>query len=257
MASITVATLNLNGRRDHWLMRRGLLVAEFLDALPDMISLQEVYRPIEQGRWLRNQINNRLTGTSKGPYQLIQRRKRNLIRGLFEGIAVLTRLPILSHDHFSLGYGGHLALRVNVELPTRESLDFVATKMSQKTDEQEARLEQVLMLQGWLQGRDIAPLQVIAGDFGEGPTGLAIKQMNQAYRSVFREVRGEELIATYPTALVSTANEKPACRDYIFLSPAVSNVLDAHLFCKKPSIEDPALYPSNHIGLLATLEINH
>jgi endonuclease/exonuclease/phosphatase family metal-dependent hydrolase len=257
MATISVATLNLNGWRDHWLVRRGLLVAEILDVLPDMISLQEVYRPIEQARWLRNQINSRLTGTSRGPYQLIQRRKRNLLQGLFEGIAVLTRLPVLSHDHFSLGYGGDLALRVNVELPTRESLDFVAIKMNQRTGEQEAGLEQVLKLQGWLQDRDIAPLRVIAGDFGESPTGLAISQMEQAYRSVFKEVRGQELIATYPTALASTANDQSACLDYIFLSPAVSGVLDAHLFCKKPSIEDPCLYPSNHIGLLATLDINH
>jgi endonuclease/exonuclease/phosphatase family metal-dependent hydrolase len=238
-------------------MRRRLVVAGFLDVLPDMISLQEVYRPIEQARWLRNQINSRLTGTSRGPYRLIQRRKRNLLQGLFEGIAVLTRLPVLSHDHFSLGYGGHLALRVNVELPTRESLDFIAIKMNQKTIEQEARLEQVLKLQGWLQGRDIAPLRVIAGDFGEGPTGLAINQMKQAYRSVFKEVRGQELIATFPTALASTANDRSACLDYIFLSPAVSGVVDAQLFCKKSATEDPTLYPSNHIGLLATLEINH
>jgi hypothetical protein len=56
---------------------------------------------------------------------------------------------------------------------------------------------------------------------------------------------------------VSTANEKSTCRDYIFLSPAVSKVLDAHLFAKKSSIEDPELYPSNHIGLLAILDINH
>lgn len=256
MLSFTVATLNINAWRDHWLKRRGLIVSEILEAAPDLIGLQEVYRLFEEARWLRNQINSRLTGRSREPYRLIQRRKRSLASGLFAGIAVMTKLPVLSHDHLALGYGGCTALRVNVELPTREGLDFVTVQLADEPSAAEVRLEQVLQLQGWLQGRDIAPKQVIGGDFGTDPMGLSIRQMKQAYRSAFHEARGSELIATYPTALASTIGEVSACRDYIFLSKSLGKVVDARIFCQRPAKEDPQLFPSNHVGLLAEIEIN-
>ena len=50
MGSIKVATLNLQNRQNRWLDRRELIVAELLETQPDLLSLQEVYRPIGQAR---------------------------------------------------------------------------------------------------------------------------------------------------------------------------------------------------------------
>jgi endonuclease/exonuclease/phosphatase family metal-dependent hydrolase len=206
MTRVTVATLNLRNRHDRWLERRRLIVAEMLDTLPDLISLQEIYRPIGQGRWLRNQINSRMIGGSGGPYQLIQRRKQHPVMGYFEAIGVLSRLPVLSHDSLALGYGGRVALRVNVELPSRKTLDFVATHLHHVAQDREAREEQVMQMLGWLNERNPIAYQVIAGDFNEVPTGPAIERMKQSYRSAFVETRGYDPIATFPTALVSRSD---------------------------------------------------
>ena len=65
------------------------------------------------------------------------------------------------------------------------------------------------------------------------------------------------MIATYPTALASTANNASACRDYIFISKRLGSVLDVQLLCRKSAAEDPTLYPSNHIGLLAEIGVNY
>ena len=255
MSVVKVATLNLRGRHDRWLQRRGLIVAELLTAQPDLFSMQEIYRPFGQARWLRNQVNVRLSGSPKRPYRLIQKPLTNLIRGRFEAIGILTKLPVISVDSVSLGYGGRIALRANVELPSRETLDFLAIHLHPVTLDREVRTEQVLRLTGWLKSHNSAPFQVLAGDFNEVPAGPAITLMKQSYRSALFEFRGHEPLATYPTALVKRQDDWSGCIDYIFISNAVPEVLQAEVFCKKPDPNDPTLYPSDHIGLLATLSL--
>jgi endonuclease/exonuclease/phosphatase family metal-dependent hydrolase len=252
---ITVATLNLRNRQDRWLKRRELIVAQLLQAAPDLISFQEVYRPIGQANWIKNQMNSRLASAGLEPkYRLVQKRRHHLWKGYLEGIAILSRQPILSHDAIALGYQGRVALRVNIELPTRETLDFVAVHLHPRARDQEARVEQVMKLAGWLNQQNPVPLRIIGGDFNEIPQGPAIKQMKQGYRSAFEECWGHEPLATFPTALVKSEDDLAGCLDYIFLSPAVEKVLDVRIFCKKPAADDPTLYPSDHVGLLVTLE---
>lgn len=252
---LTVATINLRNRADRWLERRHLLVAQLVDSAPDLISLQEISMPIGQGRWLRNQINNRLSETSREPYRLIQRRKHHLRKGYYEGIGVLTKLPVLAHDSLPLGYGGRVALRVSVELGSRQMVDFVAVHLHHVAHDKQARLEQVMKLTGWLNMQQSVPYQIIAGDFNELPDGLAIQQMRQGYRSAFAEVHGYEPLATFPTALVQPLSSWSGCLDYIFLSPAVGPVCAARVFCDQPADDDDTLYPSDHVGLLAEIEM--
>jgi endonuclease/exonuclease/phosphatase family metal-dependent hydrolase len=254
MFQLTVATLNLRNRQDRWLERRELVVAELLDTQPDLVSLQEIHRPIGQGKWLRNQLNSRLTGSSKGPYRLYQKPRRHLVRGYFESIGILSKVPVLSHDVLSLGYEGRVALRVNVELPSKNTLDFVAVHLHHIASDREARLIQVMRLIGWLNDHNPVPFQIIAGDFNETPDGPAIEQMKQVYRSAFVENRGYDPIATFPTALVFRPDGWAGCLDYVFLSKAVGLVQEARIFCNKPSVDDPTLYPSDHVGLIVTLD---
>ncbi|MCA9961305.1 MAG: endonuclease/exonuclease/phosphatase family protein [Anaerolineales bacterium] len=254
MTTLRVATINLRNRSDRWLERRHLLVSQLVDAAPDLVSLQEIYFPIGQGRWLRNQINNRISGSSKRPYQLIQRRKRHLINGYFEGIGILSRLPILYHSTLSLGYGGRIALRANIELPSRQTVDFVAVHLHHISHDKEARAEQVMQLAGWLNTQRRVTRQIIAGDFNEVPDGTAVQLMRQGYHSAFAKAWGHDPLATFPTALVPT-DGWAACLDYIFLSPAISTVQDARIICQQPHSEDDTLYPSDHVGLLTELSI--
>lgn len=251
---LTVATINLRHNADRWRERRHLLVAQLVDSVPDLVSLQEVFFPIGQGHWLCNQVNVRLTGKSNRPYRLIQRRKSHPIKGYFEGIGVLTRLPLLYTDSVSLGYEGRVALRVNVELPTRQVVDFVATHLHHVAHDKEARLEQVMMLTGWLNTHRRIPWQIVAGDFNELPDGPAVRRMKEGFRSAYEEKNGRDPLATFPTALVTAEDGWAGCLDYIFLSPGVGSVRSAKIFCDKPAAHDETLYPSDHVGLIAEIE---
>lgn len=256
MPEIKVATLNLHGRYDRWLRRRELVVSELLNTQPDLLSMQEIYRPIGQARWLRNQVNVRLSGSPGKPYRLLQQPLKHFARRWFEAIGILTRLPVISVDDVSLGYGGRVALRVNVELPSRETLDFVAVHLHHVASDREARAEQVMQLSGWLQSHNPVPFQVVAGDFNEIPSGPAISLMKQSYRSALAEIRGCDPLATFPTALADRPDDWSGCLDYIFVSKAIPTVFDAKIFCKRPAPDDPTLYPSDHIGLLVTLDMD-
>lgn len=253
MTEIKVATLNLHSRHDRWSRRRELIVSELLDTQPDLLSMQEIYRPIGQARWLRNQVNVRMSGSTNEPYRLLQQPLSHPTRRWFEAIGILTKLAVLAVDKTTLGYGGRLALRANVELPSRDTLDFVAVHLHHVATDREARAEQVLRLSGWLQSHNAVPLQVVAGDFNEVPSGPAIRLMKQRFRSAFVEMQGYDPLATFPTALVSQPDNWSGCLDYIFVSQAIGRVKDARTFCRRPAPDDPTLYPSDHVGLLATL----
>ncbi len=251
---VTVATINLHGRSDRWAERRHLLIGRMVETTPDLIGLQEISMPIRQGKWLCHQINFRLTGSSKKPYRLVEKRRHHLIKGYSEGVGVLTRLPLLYHDSLNLGFGGRVALRVHVELRSHQTMDFVSTLLHPVPYEKEAREEQGLKLMGWLQSHKHVPIQVIVGSFNEAPGGLAIQYMKQSFRSAYEAYFGREPLATYPTALSSSA-QMATCLDYILVSPAVQSVAEAQIFCDQPSLEDDTLYPSDHVGLIATLEV--
>jgi len=261
MDQIKVATINLNSRADHWSERRHLLVNQIFDAEPDLISLQELYFPIRQGQWLRNQINIRLEQAGKRPYRLYLSRKRHLLDGYYEGIGILTKFPVRYNDLVNLGYGGDVAMRANVELPSYQTLDFVAVQLRQGINEGEARREQVLRLTGWLNGRGKGPLQIVAGGFNEVPQGLAIQRMKQGYKSAYESVYSREPFATFPTVLDFIKDDRDGmeevmeakCLDYIFISSAIQ-VESVSLFCDKHSIENDVLYPSDHVGLLAHIQ---
>lgn len=252
MTTLTVATINVHQRLDRWRDRRHLLVAEILDHQPDLIALQEVALFQRQGQWLRAQINMR-TGvpSRREPYRLVQQRGRG--PGLFGGLAILSRIELLSHDGLSLG-DGDVALRANVLLPGGRALDFATTRLRTGSALPETRQEQVMRLMGWLNASGRVALQIIAGDFNEEPHGPAVQQMRQAYRSAFALAHGREPLATYPTALV-TGDSRARCLDYVFVSRGIG-VRRAQIFGRRAAAEDETLYPSDHVGLLVEVEID-
>ncbi len=250
---LTIVTINLHGR-ERWLKRRPLLIAQLLPITPDVIALQEVDFFIGQGRWVRTQLNERLKvqdhhGKPTPSYRLIQ--KRNGLAA--KGVAILSQLPLLSYDALPLG-GGQTALRVNLELPSRKTVDVVTMQLNLTPYAIEGRADQVTAMMGWMRSHRRTRLQIAAGDFNESANGLAIRRMKDGFRSAYEAANGREPTATYPTAVVQE-NVTAVCRDYIFLSPAIKQVQSAKLCCKKNTDTAPHLYPSTHVGLFTECKV--
>ena len=257
MTTITVATLNLHRGAANWLRRRRLIVAQLLDTQPDIIMLQEVATAIRQGQWLRNQLNARLGFNAGRQYAYAQASRTQLFHR-FEAVGLLTRLPIVSQDSINLDYQGRVAVRLNLELPSGATLDAVSVQLSSEHHAHEARQEQTMNLLGWLEGRGSVQHRVVAGTFHTNPNGLAIERVKNfySYRSAYEAVNGREPLATYPTSLDYKGDMLAFCQDYIFVSPQVHKVHNARIFCHLPDPENNDLYPSNHVGLIAEVEMS-
>ncbi len=247
----TVLTLNLHNLRDRWLSRRHLIVSGLLDEEPDLIALQEVNVASGQGAWLLHQLNARL---GRRTYQLAQQRRKGLISGFFDGVAVLSKHPILLAEGLDLGFDGQVALLTNIELPSGYAIDFVSARLSPGQTVPEVRYEQVMRLTGWLGVEGRSEHQIVAGDFNEGPEFGAIRRMKQSMRSAHEIAYGREPLATFPTALALRPNDWSGCLDYIFLSTRW-RLVSIRRFGTRHHPEDDTLYMSDHIGLLATVTL--
>ena len=96
------------------------------------------------------------------------------------------------------------------------------------------------------------------GDFNADPQEPTYARMLAAgFRSAYAEANGAEPAVTWPSGLQAPAMDTdgdPDCLDYIWLRGAV-RVVDARLAFDRPHPEDPTLYPSDHLGIGAHVEV--
>jgi len=62
---------------------------------------------------------------------------------------------------------------------------------------------------------------------------------------------------TWPSGLQAPAMDTdgdPACLDYVWLRGA-ARAVTARLWADRPAIDDPTLFPSDHFGVVATVEV--
>jgi endonuclease/exonuclease/phosphatase family metal-dependent hydrolase len=251
MQEISAVTLNVGSPQRQWLRRRHLIVAELLDLKPDLIALQQLNLTAGQGWWLGRQLNARLGNTQ---YQIYMQRRKHWWQGNFEGVAVLSRLPVVTTDVLDLGFGGYVAMRVNVELATGHTVDFVTTYFRPSRKLGEVREQQAMRLFSWLSEPGQAVYQVIAGDLNDVPEGLAVRYLKQRYQSVFVQAHGREPLATWPTTTRQPWPEWAGCLDYLLVTPNI-RVNTAVLCFRTADTRDNTLYPSDHVGLYTTFTL--
>jgi endonuclease/exonuclease/phosphatase family metal-dependent hydrolase len=96
------------------------------------------------------------------------------------------------------------------------------------------------------------------GDFNADPDEPAPVRLRAAgFRSAYAEANGAEPAVTWPSGLIAPAMDTdgdPECLDYIWLRGDV-RVASARLVFDRPAPEDPTLFPSDHLGIAARLEI--
>lgn len=261
---LSVATFNLRHNADEWERRAPLVVADLALHRPHLVALQEVWISIRQAEWLAEQLNARLLGEDTGAYQAVQRAKWGVEGGL-ESVAVLTRLGAESTAGVDLPDG---RVAVSVTVPWNGTrVEFVSIHLHWGEMEGHRRM-QIRALNEWLQARHEVerraglrpPLTIIAGDFNTTPQGEAVQMMRARWRSAYEAVHGAEPDWTFGTALADANNRRigvPLFRgtlDYIFVPPEV-RVTDALLFCDKPSPDAPDVCASDHLGVLAKLDL--
>lgn len=247
MDRLHVATLNILNLADRWHERLPLILADMAALQPDLLGLQEVVYVMQQ---------DRLIGAAgEGSYGAV----RGWAGRPEYGNSLLVREPLVATevDRLELGLN-RSAHRAVVALPGGASVLIVVTHLHHVVDGASQRDDQARAILEWLDGAPASDARVMVGDFNANPQEPAAVRVRAAgYRSAYAEANGADPAVTWPSGLQAPAMDtdgSPKCLDYIWVSGAV-RVLDSRLVFDRPDPEDPTLYPSDHLGIDAHLEI--
>jgi endonuclease/exonuclease/phosphatase family metal-dependent hydrolase len=247
MDRLRVATLNILNLADRWPERLPLILADMAALQPDLLALQEVVYVMQQ---------DRLIGAAgEGRYEAI----RGWAGRPEYGNSLLVRSPLAGCEVDRLDLGlGRSALRARVDLPGGTSVLVVVTHLHHRGPDEAARDEQTRALVDWLDRGPGEDATMAMGDFNADPAEPTYARMQAAgFRSAFAETNGNEPSVTWPSGLQAPAMDtdgNPQCLDYIWVRGDV-RVLVSRLAFDRPHPEDPTLYPSDHVGITAELEI--
>lgn len=247
MEHLLVATLNILNLADRWEERLPLLLADMAALRPDLIGLQEVVYPMQQDRLLGAAGEDRYEAA------------RGWAGRPEYGNSMLLRSPLAATDVDRIDLGlNRAAHRVRIELPDGSRLLFAVTHLHHLVPDAELRDRQATQLLEWLEGSPEHDALIVVGDFNAQPHEPAHARMVAAgFMSAFARANGAEPAITWPSGLQAPAMDtdgSPGCLDYIWLRGAIE-VEDARLVFDRPAIDDPTLYPSDHLGIAAHVSI--
>ena len=239
-----VATLNLRNTADRWPARRALLVRQLVALAPDVIAVQELRMLPDQARWITGEVARQSAG--RLVYRS-HRRPKTGIAGLWEGIGVLSRLPVVSTGWLDLGTDRRVAQRVTVSAADGD-LDVYNAHLG--LGGEVLRSGQARRLLDWMDGRRRGPA-VLMGDLNARPGSPTIELLSGRLRSAHVAVHGCEPPRTVPTPLRAGAAGAGSVLDYVLVNDLVE-VTDARLAFDE--VEGP-LCASDHYGLVADLAL--
>lgn len=263
MPRLKIVTINILTDLSRWKQRRSLIVQGLAALNPDLIALQEVNLPHNPARWLADQLGY--------PHLFLSPKTGR--SASYEALALISRFPLEAESILDLGGQDRIAQRAELKIGTR-TIYIANSHLYWQPGESAARLRQVERLLGWLRNLPGEPPCIVCGDFNGTPETQAIQRMRHGYRSAYAARHGKEPDYTCPTPLPrstwSVARTilgfflliRPrhinlswrGTLDYIFVDPRLG-VTDCQMVLDKPSPENPRIYPSDHFGLYAEIEI--
>jgi len=247
MDTLHIATLNIRNIADRWTERLPLLLADMSALQPDILGLQEVVYPMQQ---------DRLIGAAgEGRYAAFR-----AWAGRPEyGNSLLVREPLVADQLERIDLGlNRSALRAMVPVGASAQVLVAVTHLHHEVPDAAERDEQAERLLEWLASAPTARAQGVMGDFNAHPDEPAARRMRaHGYRSAYAEANGAEPAVTWPSGIQAPGMDtdgSPACLDYIWLHGGVRST-SARIVFDRPAVDDPTLFPSDHFGLSAHLEL--
>ncbi len=247
--SFRVATLNLEQDHKRWSARRELIVDQLEHLQPDVLALNEVCIPLQTGRYLQQAATQRL-GVD---YNLLQQSRVNGLSQV-DGEGLLTKFLVKETANFDYRARDSVVQVARLEVEGH-LVDVYVTHLYQSRGEDSLRLYQVQQLLDWINSRDDVAARIVCGDFNATLDMPSAQLMSRAFRPT----------QTQPTAFpplqevdgsVSHPNWErfDRCIDYIWVAGPLQ-VKGSGLCFNTPSTTDITLWPSDHVGVWADLEI--
>lgn len=240
-----ILTLNLRHNQDRWEERFPLVVDVLQQHQPDIIGFQEVWIPIQQADLILNSFS-----AQEHMHLYVLPKQGDYGR---EGIAIASRYPIISHETLDLPDGERVAQRALIDVDG-SILCFCNTHLHDKPANESIRLPQMQALLEWL--ADVTYPTILTGDMNARPESTTILKAKAKYQSAYEVAHGSEPAVTCPTPLDTNFHpDRCSAIDYIFFSDDSLQVTSASIVADIPHPDDDRLYPSDHYGILATIDL--
>lgn len=250
MSIVTIATLNLFHKMGRWDDRYPLLLDQLVALQPDVIGLQEVNLATDQGMCICRLANDRLNDAP--PYEIFHMARPRRSAHV-EALAVMSRLPVAAHEGLDYLLHENVAQRLRLRLQDGAALDFYNTHLHYPPSATKERLSQAERLLGWVDTWQGAAATVVVGDFNAYPEEPTVALMKTRFTSAHEAAHGREPESTWPTPVNTWDSSPPGCLDYIFIDSA--RVLEAGLAFATPHPDDEKLFPSDHVGVMAKIDV--
>ncbi len=246
---LTVLTLNIRNINDRYEERKPLLCAEFGAIAPDIAGLQEVVFGDEP------QDEMLAASAPQRTYRAVDARSE---RYPAFGNSILCAVgEVQAHETLRLSHN-RVVQRALIALPGHVMLWFANTHLHHKPEHPHVRQAQAHAIIEWMETAPAADATILTGDFNTPPFEPAYAEMVDAgFRSAFREANGAEPAVTWPSGIECDTKDTegdPNCLDYVWLRGSIRCHSARLEFNQHPST-DPTLYPSDHFGILATLQV--
>jgi endonuclease/exonuclease/phosphatase family metal-dependent hydrolase len=244
-----VATLNLEQDHKRWEARRALVAGQLAALRPDVLALNEVCLPKRTAHWLRDAVREQ-AGID---YHLVQQTRVNGLAAL-EGEALLTRFPVLETGNLDYRTRDFVALVARLRVGSAP-VDVYVTHLYASRGDDALRLHQVQQLLAWIDGRDAPAARLVCGDFNATLDMASAGLMATRYRptqtapTAFTPLAGPDGEVTHPDRA-----RMDRCIDFIWMSEGL-RVHDSRVCFNQPSAADATLWPSDHAGVFADLEL--
>lgn len=171
--------------------------------------------------------------------------------GLWEGIALLSRLPVLEQGSMDLRGQHRVANWVRVRLPDGRPVEAHHTHLA--SGDPAVRDRQARLIVDQLASRDETPTMLI-GDLNAGPASSTLRLLGERLRSAHVLAHGKDPAKTWPTPLRPGLGSGSVI-DYVLVDDHFE-VLDAELTFDRAGPSDPTLFASDHFGIAATLTLH-
>jgi endonuclease/exonuclease/phosphatase family metal-dependent hydrolase len=243
------ATLNLEQDHKRWDRRRELVVEQLGAIKPDVFALNEVCLPLQTARWIRNAAIERF-GLD---YKLVQQTRVNGL-SVVEGEALLTRFPVIETGNLDYRTRDIVALVARI-LVGAKPVDVYVTHQVGSVHNDSLRLYQAQQLLSWIDSRNDVAARIVCGDFNaslEMPSAALMAtrfKPTQTAATAFTPLAGVDGEVTHPDW-----PRMDRCIDFIWVSEAV-RVIDSRVCFNQGSPGDPTLWPSDHAGVWADLDL--
>lgn len=249
---LRVATLNVYYHpANRWREREPLLRRGLDELAPQIVGLQEVDRSIDG--------DHRLAGDRYAVHRAVAAARDRYPRH-WDGVSVLVEHglgDVVAHDVLALTYH-RVVQRLSIRLAAGPTLTVANTHLHHPLDAGGRRIRdrQAAAILPFLDA-PAADARILLGDLNGGPGEPFYGRLAGAgYRSAHVEAHGAEPARTFPSGLVSPGGTPVADEvdDYVFVAGA-ARVQAAGTAWDRPDPADPTLYPSDHLGICADLEV--